>query len=455
VAVTAVAPPRAAAGLSGLARGLRVFVWLLPFHILVMAWLFGGLGLPAAVVRVFAAWKESLIAVLAVAVTLRMVLGRGARSPIQWLDITVFGLCLVALLYLLGARSWFGLELPIGARLYGLRDAVYFSLLYFVGRATPDVVRDEQLLKALFLVGLITSGVAVLERLFVTPEMLVVLGTAEYFQDFLGVTLFTAGNEYGLPINYWVMIGDHLVQRAGSTYLSSQGFAIPFLIIVPAATVWLLARRRSAAAWLGYMVLWIGLFLSITRMTIVACLLQALVIAATRRRWGLIVAVGATGILAFGCAMLVVPELATYVGETLTWQSASSLTHLDDWLEGFGNLARYPLGAGLGVADQTAVRFGITPLAGDNQYLKYAVELGVLGLALHVGTMMGAVLTGVRGARHGTEIPAGYGLVVATAACGVLLNALTAFVFNSMMLTYAFFWLLGSLATANIATTRA
>jgi len=215
------------------------------------------------------------------------------------------------------STAWFGVSLPISARLYGLRDAVYFSLLYFVGRATPDVVRDERVLKALFFVGLITSGVAVLERLFVTPAMLVLLGTAEYFQDFLGVALFTAGNPYGLPINYSVMIGDHLVQRAGSTYLSSQGFAIPFLIIVPAATAWLLAKRRGAAAWLGYAVLWLGLFLSITRMTIVTCLLQALVVAATRRRWGLIVGVGATCLVAFGGAMLVVPELATYVGETL------------------------------------------------------------------------------------------------------------------------------------------
>jgi len=41
--------------------------------------------------------------------------------------------------------------------------------------------------------------------------------------------------------------------------------------------------------------------------------------------------------------------------------------------------------------------------------------------------------------------------VVAAAAFGILLNAVTAVVFNSMMLTYVFFWLLGSLATANTA----
>src|SRR5207245_6240 len=163
------------------------------------------------------------------------------RSPVARLDLAVFGLGLVALAYLLGAGFWFGLDLPIAAQLYGFRDAVYFSLLYFVGRATPEVVRDERVLKALFLFGVVTS----------------------------------------------------------------------------AAAGWLLARRRAAVAWLGYGVLWLGLLLTITRMTIVACLLQALAIAATRRRWGLITAVGSVAMLAFGCALLVVPELATYIWETV------------------------------------------------------------------------------------------------------------------------------------------
>lgn len=452
--MASVALPRASPGRIGLATGLFLFIFLLPFHVLAMAWLFGGLGLPGPVVRLVASWKEDLLAALVAATVLRAVLGRGERSPVQWLDLVVFGLVLLALLYLVGAGFWFGIEPPIVARLYGLRDAVYFSLVYFVGRATPGVVRDERVLKALFLVGVITSGVAVLERLFVTPQMLVLFGAAEYFQRFLSAGYVAAGNPYGLPINYWVIIGSHEVLRAGSTYLSSQGFAIPFLIIVPAATAWLLRTRRGAAAWLGYAALWLGLLLSITRMSIVACLLQVLAIAAWRRRWELITTVGTVLVLTFGCALLLVPDLATFVWETLTWQSASSLTHLDDWMEGVGNALRYPLGAGLGVADQTAWRFGLEPLAGDNQYLKYAVELGILGLGLHVATLASGVVIGVKSMRDLTGVQGGYGAVVAAAALGIMLNAMTAAVFNSMILACVFFWLLGSLATANALKER-
>lgn len=437
----------AASGRPSLATGLFVFIWLLPVHALLMAWLVGGLGLPWPVVRLVAAWKEALVAALVAVVLVRVVLGRGDRSPVQWLDVVIFGLGVIALVYLVSGGIWFGLDVPVGARLYGLRDAVYFSLLYFVGRATPEVVHDERVLKVLFLVGVVTSGVAVLERLVVTPEMLVLLGTADYFRDFLGGTVWTAGNPYGLPINYWTMIGGRLVQRAGSTYLSSQGFAISFLIILPAATAWLFAKGRATVAWLGYAALWVGLLLSLTRMTIVACLLQALAIGATRRRWGLITGAGAACALAFGGALFVVPGLAAFVWETLTWQSASSVSHLADWTDGMENALHYPFGAGLGVADQAAIRFGLNPLAGDNQYLTYAVELGVVGLGLHLATMVGAVLTGVKWVRDGDQVRSAYGIVVAAAAVGILLNAATAGVFNSMLLTCVFFWLLGSLVT--------
>jgi len=131
----------------------------------------------------------------------------------------------------------------------------------------------------------------------------------------------------------------------------------------------------------------------------------------------------------------------------LTWQTGSSVSHVGDWLQGMENALRYPIGAGLGVADQAAVRFGLDPLAGDNQYLTYAVELGVLGLGLHLATIVGAGLTGVKRARDRQAVRSDYGLVVAAAAAGILLNAVTAVPFNSILLTCVFFWLLGSLVT--------
>ena len=431
--------------------GLSAYIWLLPVHILIVAVLFGGLGWSSGHVRVIAAWKEALIAVLVALAIVRFAIGAGPTIAIRWLDLAVGGLIALALGYLVAAGAWFDQGLPLVAQLYGFRDAAFVLLLYFVGRATPEAA-SPRYIRALFVVGVITSVVAITERLLVTPELLVLIGTARYMNDFLGATVMTTGNLYGLPGNYWTSLGSHLVLRAGSTYLSAQGFAIPFLVIMPAATLFVTARERvqSRLAWLGYAVIWAGLLLTITRMTIMVCLLQTIIILALRRRWSTLVWGGVLTAIMLFVLLALVPGLATYAWQTLTWQSGSSVSHLQDWRQGLENFARYPLGVGLGAAEVIAWRFGITPLAGDNQYLRFAVELGILGLGLHLAILAGAIVTGASAWSRGpSRAVRDTGLLVAVTALGVAINAWTAAVFNAMLLTYVFFWLLGSVTSAS------
>ena len=444
--------PLRVSGRVPLAWGLSVYVWLLPFHILVVAFLFGALGWSTPVVRAIAAWKEALIALLVSLAILRLAMREGPTTGIQWLDLAVGGLIVLGLAYLVGAGVWFDAGLPAVAQLYGFRDAAFVALLYFVGRATPEAATSPRHLQALFIVGVVTSVIAVFERLLVGPELLVLLGAARYVQDFLGAGAITRGNVYGLPDNYWTTIGDQLVRRAGSVYLSAQGFAIPFLLIMPAATLRVTAAERppSRLAWLAYLVLWIALLLTVTRLTIVACVVQTVLILALRRRWGVLVGGGSAVVLAFLALLATTPGFAAFVWDTLTWETGSSVSHLEDWRTGLENLLRHPLGVGLGATEMTAFRFGLTPLAGDNQYLRFGVELGFAGLALHLAVLCGTALGGLRAWRHcRSDAVRDTGLLVCMTALGIAINAWTAAVFNSMLLAYVFFWLTGSVATAS------
>lgn len=435
---------------SALSRGLDILLWLLPFHIAIMAMLFGYVGLPGTTMRVIAAWKELLVLVLAGIAFGRAVLGRGPQVTVHSLDIAVAALVFYGVWLLIGAEFSYGQsEVPLPARLYGLRDSALFLLLYFVGRGTPGVVQDWRVVRILLAVGSITAVIALLEWLLASPNTLVLLGAARYFREFLGVTLATTSNEYGLPDNYWTIIGDHLVRRVGSTYLSSQGFALPFLVIIPAATLWVLsARRWRTLAWGAYAILWLALLLTLSRMTIVACLLQVALIAALRRRWSLSLNLGTAVFTGLAIATVLFPGVIIFVWNTLTWQTGSSASHLQDWREGFVNLFDFPLGAGLGTADQVAMRFGLDPLAYDNQYLSYAVQLGIPGLALFLAVLTGTLAAGVRAWRSGSEPLRTYGLLVTVTGLGIMWNALTTAVFNSMVLSYAYFWLVGALVTA-------
>jgi O-antigen ligase len=439
-------------GRSGISRkGLFLLIWLLPFHILLMAVLFGFLHLPEGLVRSLAAWKEMAVIVLLLATVLRALAGRGADVTVVWQDLVVGGLVCLGLLFLVTEDIWFRANIPAGAQWYGLRDLVFFMLLYFVGRSTPEIVGDERVLRAMYIVGLITSIAAILERVLVTPDMLVLMGVASYFQGFLGEAAFTAGNDYGLPQAYWTVIGGVAVRRTGSVYLSSQAFAISFLLLMPAATLWAFGRKsKSAIVIAGYLLIWVGLFFSLTRMTIVVCALQVALYMLLSRRATSAVGVVAICAVAFAAIAAVFPPLLNFVWQTLTWQSASSESHLNEWWKGALAFLEHPWGSGLGTTDAAAVRFGLTPLTGDNQYLKYAVELGLPGLLLHLAAFFGISSACWRLYRKASDAPSrSFGLMMLLVTTGIMINAWTAVVFNSMLLAYVYFLLGGVSVTAS------
>src|SRR6202162_4486532 len=305
-----------------------VFAVGLVFHSAAMAILFGLLGLPEAVVRLIAAWKEIGLGLLVLVVILRSITGRSLRTAIAWPDIWIGGLFATSILFLIAENAWLRFNLPRGAELRGIRDAVYFMLAYFVGRATPELVSDEKTMRRLFAVVVITCIIGVIERIFVTPEMLVGLGVASYFQDFLGVSAFTVGTEGGLPQNYWTGIGGHLFRRAGSVYLNGQGFAVPFLLFFPLATAWVFMRQKLTASLLfAYAIVTVGLLLTLTRMTIIAAFIQLALFITMRKRPEWTVAGLAMAFTMFAAVFVLVPGFPAFVWQTLSFQESSSAAH--------------------------------------------------------------------------------------------------------------------------------
>lgn len=429
---------------------LPAFSWGLPFHSLIIALLFGAVHFQASTVRMLAAWKELFVVALVAYVVLRAVTGRGPRVWLSWVDIAVASLLLIAFAFFIGSSTLFRLDLPRVAELYGLRDGVFFLLLYFVGRASPEIADDPDTLRRLYIVTVVTCAIAIVERFFVTPERLVLVGVAAYVQDFLNAAPFTAGNGFGLPMNYWTRIGSTEVQRAGSVYLSSQGFAVPFLILLPASTAWVFGavKRRTAAIKIDYAIIWIGLILSITRMTIIVCAIQLLLVVLMLRKpeW----AVGGLVALlaAFLLAIIFLPGLPGFVWDTITWQTGSSASHINDWTKGFNAFFERPWGWGLGTTDESAIRSGIDPVTADNGYFKYAVEMGVQGLIAHLAIYLGIGMASFKVARTAsTESRRLLGTVVLFTTVGVMINAVTGVVFNALVLSYLYFWFAGAVVT--------
>ena len=430
-------------------KAFVILAWGLAFHSLVIAILFGLLRMPETTVRTIAAWKEVALACMLLVVGLRAVLGRGTRVPMTWTDLWVGGLVLTALMYFAGANLWLRADLPLNAELLGFRQAVYFMLIYFVGRATPGLADDDRTMRHIFLLVLVTSVLGILERFLITPEGLVALGVASYFQDFLGASAMTAGNEYGLPTNYWAFIGHTPIRRAGSVYLNGQGFAVPFLLFFPLVTAWVFARgRRSTWQILAYCIICAALLLTLTRMTIIVALIQVVLFVVLRRRPEWAVAGLALTAAMFLVVFVVVPGFPQYFFMTISGQETSAASHLGDISKGLVAFLERPWGTGLGTTDASATRAGLEHLTGDNLYLKYAVEMGFLGIMFFIFIFGSILLHAYNLFRRGTsEAQRRMGATIWLATIGLGINGLTAVVFNSITLGWLFFWLAGAVVS--------
>jgi hypothetical protein len=428
-----------------------VFALGLMVHSLAMAALFGWFGLPAGVVRAIASWKEVGLGLLVVFVILRALTGRGPVNVIAWPDLWIGGLMATAVLFLLTENLWLRFDLPAAAEFMGIRDAVYFMLAYFVGRGMPELASDDKTMRRIFALVLFTCVVGIVERVFVTPEMIAGLGVAAYFQDFLGLSSFTTGSDFGLPLNYWTGIGGHLIRRAGSVYLNGQGFAVPFLLFFPLATAWVFMRpKRTKSLLFAYAIVAFGLLLTLTRLTIVIAFIQLALFVALRRRPEWAVAGLALAFAMLAAVFVLVPGFPSFLWQTLSFQESSSAGHASDWANGIAAFAQNPWGSGLGTADQTAARSGLPHITGDNLYLKYAVELGVAGLVLLVSILASIGSSAMRLYRNGLTIAEQrMGITLWLATVGIAINGITAVVFNSIALGWLFFWLAGAAVTVS------
>jgi O-Antigen ligase len=333
-------------------------------------------------------------------------------------------------------------------------------------------------LQAIVLVGFVASVIGIVEYLFIRTDWSVQLGVPRYFGEMLNLKY--PDHLAGLPLNYWLNVGNTLVRRAVSVYFSAQGFAIPFLVILP-VTLYNYLKRQSRWGLIALLLCNFALFLTLTRMTILVCLMQGLIVLwLSREKWTTWLVGGATWLALLGLALTAAnlrPEILNALAQfnassttsssqatdnlklpqesALDWNSAMQAGAMQDpssevrpgqWVTGLRLLRQDPLGQGLGTSGLNRLRFqsGVGPSGSEAGFLKIVIAMGVPGTLLYLAWFAGILAYAFIGYRELVHpYQASAALLTFVIAVGFLINNITAPPDQSLFVIYIFPWLAG------------
>lgn len=430
----------------------KLYLYLLPPHVLLMSLLLVAVGLPAGIVKGVSAWKE--ITLLGLLVIMLFQLIQKPSVVITFPDLAALLFGAYVSVFALVAFAW---QTPVSVLLYSLRDMLLPILVYFVGRSqTFSEARAKDVYQMVVHVALVVSALGIAEWLLVPTRWHVLLGIPRYFQELLGITY--PSYLLGLPENYWTSGNSGSIRRAVSVFGSSQAFALSYLLFFPICMYGAfsnsLSRQRIARA--ALLLSFVALCLSFTRYTIAVCVVLAVLAAMlTNRRARRAVIFSAVVI---GCLLIVFLFVSSrfrlLVVNTITFEDHSSSSRLAVWATTLEMIAEQPYGYGLGMVGQTAARFQrmMTPIEG--QYSKIGVELGIPGLLAYIGVLVSISMYTLRTAYRAT-LPYQKGLCfgLGLTCIGLAINSVTTEWHNNPALVYPAFWLAG--ACVGISTERA
>ena len=89
-------------------------------------------------------------------------------------------------------------------------------------------------------------------------------------------------------------------------------------------------------------------------------------------------------------------ESQYFILDTLNFQNTSSLGHLIEWIEGVNSMIQNPMGIGLAMSGNANGVDQAIKIGGENQFLIYGVQMGLLGLLIYISILITAIKDGLK-----------------------------------------------------------
>src|SRR5690554_2575617 len=408
----------------------------LPFYTTILSIVYQTTGSTLAV-AVFQYLKEVVLLMGVVSFILyqRDSLGYELRlNIVDKLFIAFLGLATLYLFLPLGEASF------INKLLY-LKNTLLMGVFYFLGRNT---VFNETQINGLFKSIMIIAIAAFCLNLFEKA-------VGVHFQNFTGYAGFNYainGNEptgnYGLA---WTFETQTTGMRLASLFSDPLELASSCLMGFSVGLIWYLTtKREDASFYLLVMLAAVGsLAFSSSRAAFASFFIMVFFIAVVFKLYRLL-ALGA-GLFLFFCLYVIFwanDEFYYFVYDTLTFQNASSVGHVLEWVMGLESMIYNPQGIGLAMSGNSGSVDEELRISGENQFLIYGVQLGVLGMLLYIAILGFGISKSLKVFRKSPDVnKARVAFVAAVTKFGLLLPLFTANAELYLYVSLLTWWMLG------------
>jgi hypothetical protein len=279
------------------------------------------------------------------------------------------------------------LILPIGEVAF-LTKAAYFKgmllpgLAYYLGRNTVFDERElSRFFSMIFIVAILAFAVNLMEQFVLQAHIQQHTGYALYNQVINDT--YPTGN-FGLS---WTFETQALTKRLASFFADPLELASSVLLGFAAGLIWFLtSKREEGFPYLVVMLCSMGsLFFSSSRSAFGGFFIMLFFIAVIFKLYRLIL-FGFSLVTAFVIFVVFFAsdDFYYFVIDTLTFQNASSVGHVVEWVIALESMIENPFGVGLAMSGNSGSVTDEVRIGGENQFLIYGVQLGFIGMFLYI-----------------------------------------------------------------------
>lgn len=355
------------------------------------------------------------------------------RPKLHFIDqLIIIYLALSALYILLPIGSY-----GVAAKLLAFKNLALFPLVYGIGRfCSLDAVSLKKTTAYLSIIGCIAALVVLGERMNNT-HLQSLTGYADYLSRFFDTD--PSGN-YGLA---WTFETESGMKRFASIFANPLEHAASIVVLFAFLLVSITHKEEKS------------LLIQTNRFTIITLLasLICIFLAASRAsflNYFIVLYVyawiirykpilqfyhGLAAIAILYVVFLLQGDLYDFIINTLTFENASSLGHVLEWIAGIEAMISHPLGMGLGESGRVSVASGFNT-GGENQFIIIGVQTGFIGMLLYIAIYGALIQQGIQTMRQATGKLWQLALLVVLLKIGLFIPAFTANIDSYIYITY-------------------